>query len=79
MTSGFVKKGYKTYGKPKGDGYTNLIICDERDGHLRGILGSFVRTRVSAVELFAQVAKGKQEPDMADVELVEWLSKQVVP
>ncbi|MDL1977256.1 MAG: hypothetical protein LWX52_04015 [Deltaproteobacteria bacterium] len=78
VTSGFVKKGCKTYGKPEGDGYTNLIICDERDGHLKGMLGSFVRTRVSAVELFVQVTKGKQEPDMADVGLIEWLSKQVL-
>jgi hypothetical protein len=82
VASGFVKKGYKIYGKPKGEtesaGFSNLIMVDEMDGQLKAIMGDFIRTSIAASELFGQVAKGAQEPDMADADVFEFLVKEVL-
>ncbi len=82
VTSGFVKKGYKIYGKPKGEtesaGFSNLIMVNELDGQLKAIMGDFIRTSIAASELFGQVAKGAKEPDMADADVVEFLVKEVL-
>jgi hypothetical protein len=82
VRSGFVKKGQKTYGKPKGEtdisGYTNIIMVDCSHGHVKAMFGDFIRTSTAASELFAQVSKGLQEPDMADADVLEFLVKEIL-
>lgn len=82
VRSMFVKEGYKTYGKPKGEmeglGYTNMILANQSDGHLKAIFGYFIPNSVAALELFEQVAKGRQEPDRADSDVFEFLVKEIL-
>jgi hypothetical protein len=82
VRSGFVKKGYRTYGKPKGEtdlsGYTNIIMVDCSHGHVKALFGDFIRTSTAASELFAQVSKGLQEPDMVDADVLESLVKEIL-
>ena len=82
VRSGFVKKGYRTYGKPKGEtdivGYTNIIMVDCSHGHIKAMFGDFIQTSTAASDLFAQVSEGLQEPDMADADILEFLVKEIL-